>query len=97
MEIQLDLSKHCIKTEIQRQYDKSISEYFKTGETYLEDKIEFLKNILENIDLIGLRGRYQDLAGNSDAEVKLVLHGDGLFELKLDRATVHEGYLPQVG
>ncbi len=95
MEIQLDLGKHCIKTEIQRQYDKSISEYFKTQNPELEEKIEFLKDVLEKVDLIGLRGKYKELAGNSDADVRLVLHKGGLFELRLDQATVHKAYLPQ--
>ncbi|MFW6414950.1 MAG: hypothetical protein ACOCZ2_01420 [Thermodesulfobacteriota bacterium] len=88
MEIQLDLGRHCIKTEIKRQYDRSINEYFKTQNPELEEKIEFLKDVLENVDLIGLRGKYQELAGNSDADVRIVLHDGNIFEVIIDSESV---------
>ncbi len=95
MEIDLDLSRHCIKTEIKRQYDKFISEYFKTKDPDLEDKIEFLKEVLENIDLIGLRGRFQELAGNCEGDVQVVLESDRLFKIKINRETIWSEYLPE--
>ena len=37
----------------------------------LEAQIEVLKKALEDMDLAGLRGQYPELAGGSDADVRL--------------------------
>ena len=95
MEIGLDLSRHCIKTEVKRQYNKMLSQYFKSGEKNFEDRIEFLKDVLQNVDLANLRSRFRDLAGDSDAEVKIFRKDDGLFQVKLNGQIVWQEYLPQ--
>ena len=45
MIIELDLSKHCIETEIKRLYNRSVSQYFKpdTDKALLEKQIDVLK------------------------------------------------------
>ncbi len=95
MEIGLDLRRHCIKTEVKRQYNKMLSQYFKSGEKDLEGKIEFLKDLLQNVDWAGLRSRFSPLAGNSDAEVKISRKEDGLFQVEINRQIVWQEYLPQ--
>ncbi len=83
MEISLDLSNHCILTEIKRQYNRAISEYFKKSEKNesLERKIEFFKKILEGIDLVSLRGKYSELAGSSTANVKIAEDKNGTISI----------------
>lgn len=94
MEILLDLNKHCIKTEVKRQYNKFISEYFKSQDPKLEEKIEFLKNVLENVDLIELRAKYPDLSGGSSAEIRIGLREGDLFEVSVNREVIWQKQLP---
>jgi hypothetical protein len=78
VEIRLDLSKHCVETEIRRRYNRALSDYFKSGadRQALEAKIELLQHALENLDFYFLRSRYPALAGGSDAEVDLCGEGE---------------------
>ncbi len=51
-DIKLDLSRHCIETEIKKQYNKKISQYFKTdsNKKALEAEIEILKKWCRDIE-----------------------------------------------
>jgi mRNA-degrading endonuclease YafQ of YafQ-DinJ toxin-antitoxin module len=72
--IELNLKKHCIKTEINKQYEKAVSQCIKKkSDEELENIVESLKNIMENNDLIALRGKYKELAGNTDVKAELYL------------------------
>jgi hypothetical protein len=73
MQIKLDLSKHCIETEIKKRYNQSISEYFKIKppDSCLEHQIENLKEALTSLDFGHLRKEFPALAGNHDNEVIL--------------------------
>ena len=61
MVLQLDLSTHCIETELKRQYNKSVSAYFKAGrkEKRLPSQtIEILHQTLETLNFEQLRSQY---------------------------------------
>ena len=76
--MKLDLSKHCIQTEIKRLYNQSVSRYFKLkGEDpQLAADIELLKAGLETLDFPGLRSAYPELAGGRGASVVELASGD---------------------
>jgi hypothetical protein len=73
MQISLDLSKHCIETELKKRYNQSISEYFKKKppDRRLEQQIENLKIALTSLDFSSLRKEFPALAGHHDDEVIL--------------------------
>ena len=73
MQIKLDLSKHCIETELKKRYNQSISEYFKIKppDSRLEHQIENLKEALTSLDFGHLRKQFPPLAGHCDNEVIL--------------------------
>ncbi|PID78053.1 MAG: hypothetical protein CSB21_01950 [Deltaproteobacteria bacterium] len=75
--LELDLSNHCIKTEIKKQYEKNLSLCLKgAGSRKTEALIEILKSILEKNDFGFLRGKYKALAGKTDALVFLHIEKD---------------------
>ena len=73
MKIPLDLSKHCIETELKKIYNQSISQYFKKSSSNknLERQIENLKTVLMTLDFGRLRKDFPVLAGHHDDEVIL--------------------------
>lgn len=87
MELSLDLSRHCIETEIRRHYNRALSAYFRTDERrrdHLEQIIDGTQEALEKWDFGRMRSAHRALAGGSDAGVvlgrqedKLVLLVDG--------------------
>ena len=73
MNINLNLSRHCIETEVKRLYNKCITQYFKhdTDKKQLEKHIKVLKELLENCNFAKLRSVYPELGGHCKAEVTL--------------------------
>lgn len=69
MDIPLDLSKHCIHTEIKRLYSRTIGTCFRKSvdPDGVEDMIETLREALENLDFGTLRTKYRELAGGNPA------------------------------
>jgi len=76
----LDLSRHCVETEIKKRYNLAISEYFraKSGRDQLEKIIDLTQQALQTLDFNHLRSRYAPLAGQTDAEVELLREQDSL-------------------
>ena len=70
MGIALNLKNHCVQTEIKRQYNQLISNYFKlkTAEdiTRSEAAIRLLQTALERLDFGWLRAAYPELRGGED-------------------------------
>ena len=91
MELVLDLSKHCIATEIKRQYNKALSDYFRGrgDQSLLEERIEILTALLQQGELPGLRSRYPELDASSPSDVRLRKERDTV-RLVLDGRTVYE-------
>ena len=79
VKIKLNLSKHCIETEVKRIYNQRLSEYFKSGsdKARLERQIDTLKSVLENCGFNNLRSTYPELAGQRNAEVTLTSSNQG--------------------
>lgn len=73
--IQLDLSKHCIETEIKRIYNSAISAYFKENadKKQVENIIEMAIYALEHFDFLRLRSQYPSLAGKTNDPVCLMV------------------------
>jgi len=80
MKITLDLSRHCIETEIRRRRNRAISDYFKTGGTdaRLESEIEMFDAALQELDFPALRNRHPALAGRENDRVDLLLAALGV-------------------
>jgi hypothetical protein len=77
----LDLSRHCVETEIKRRYNRAISDYFRADEQSrrcLARVIDLTQLALESLDFNHLRSEYAPLAGHSDAQVVLVRDADRL-------------------
>ncbi|HMA66218.1 MAG TPA: hypothetical protein VKO20_00230 [Desulfosalsimonadaceae bacterium] len=78
--MKLDLRRHCIETEMKRQYNKALSQYFKAATDAerqpLETRIEMLQKGLENFDFNHLRAGYPELRGDMEAEITLAAQQD---------------------
>lgn len=86
MEIQLDLSRHCIETELKRLYDLSLSRYFKTKgmSKEMEEKVEQIGHAMETLDFPSLRSRFPDLAGGSPKSISLSTDKHGKIRIHID-------------
>jgi len=84
--ISLDLSRHCIETEIKKRYNRRLADYFKAGsdKKRIEAEIELLGACLEKAAFNDLRSRHKTLAGGSRADVKLTLRRDGQAVILID-------------
>lgn len=84
--VRLDLSRHCIETEIKRRHNRAVSDYFKAGNdrSRLEDRIDLFQSALENWDFQFLRSRYPALSGATDAEVVISRDAAGDPILRID-------------
>ncbi len=81
MEIRLDLSRHCIETEIKKQYNQAIAAYFKAGaaeKRRLEAALEAIQRALETMNFSHLRTHYPPLAGGSDRSIILSCENEDL-------------------
>jgi len=94
MKIPLNVSKHCIETEVKRVYEESLRQYFKAPDSKrpeLEEKIEGLRNFLEYSDFKHLRSSHPFLAGSEGGKAVLHLLSGDLFEIETDGCF----YIPQ--
>jgi len=96
MIIPLDLKKYCIQTEIKRQYNKLISEYFKSDLTenkdMIEAKIDLFQYALKNFDFGRLRSTYPELNGGGDDDIVLSVGFDKQLTIKVNGRLIDEKY-----
>ena len=85
-EIQLDLRRHCIETEIKKLFNLALGAYFKPGadKPGLEARIGLLTLALEGFDFEALRGRYPDLCGGGSQPVVLFEDPEGVPRLRVE-------------
>ena len=85
LNIKLDLSKHCIETEVKRLHDGAISAYFRAegDKQPFEQAIVSIRYALESIDFARLRVQYPPLAGNTNLHVSLSVD-DSMVTVSLD-------------
>jgi len=86
LKIKLDLSSHCIETEIKKIYNRFVSEYLKkkSEDTALEQRIETLKTALETLDFGFLRKEFPALAGRHNDEVMLSSDDTGTIRILIN-------------
>ena len=84
--IPLDLSRHCIETEVKRRFNCTLSDYFKEkgNRAEMEKEMELLRAALANFDFSYLRSCHKDLVGNSTARIELINNGGDLPVLTVD-------------
>lgn len=94
MSIKLNLSRHCVETEMKRQYNKTISDYFKKkagdDKQALETRIDLLQQGLETFDFNRLRARYPELRGEVAAQVELSGTADQTPQLLINGRVIDE-------
>lgn len=81
MKFRLDLSSHCVGTEIKRLHNRSLSRYFKADgseKVRLETTIDCLHQALTRMDFSRLRTAHPALAGFTTQEVTLCRENDRL-------------------
>jgi hypothetical protein len=90
MEILLDLHKRCVVSAVKRAYSQAVNQALAESDMdpELETKIEILKTVLEDVDLVNLRGQCPELAGGSDVDVRLEMDESGCIRLVLQGQTV---------
>lgn len=72
----LNLSSHCIETEIKRLHNRTLSRYFKADDAekvHLEAILECLLLALDRLDFGRIRTAYPALSGGASREVSLRL------------------------
>ena len=84
--IPLDLSRHCIETEVKRRFNRTLSGYLKAkgNRAELEKELVLLQTALAEFDFSYLRTSHKDLAGNSAVRVELIDNGGDLPVLTVD-------------
>ena len=89
-EVQLDLSRHCVETEIKKLYNFALGAYFRPGadKPGLEARIGLLTLALEGFDFQALRGRYPALCGGSSQPVVLFEGIEGAPRLRVGELPV---------
>ena len=73
-ELQLDLSRHCVETEIKKRYNQAVSRYFRADSALrrqIEKTIELSLEALETLDFNYLRSVCPPLAGRTRARIVL--------------------------
>jgi hypothetical protein len=92
LRMRLDLSRHCIETEIKRRHSRLVGRALKSmafAES-LEGEIELLRQALERFDFGLLRIRYPALAGHSMELVELESDERGEPTIRINGKPVEE-------
>jgi hypothetical protein len=95
IEIDLNLQKHCIETEVKRLFNQFLSQYFKaTSEEKrrLEEKIDLLKSALDTFDFSFLRDRYAPLAGGGTDPIVLSKNARGQWHICINGRPIAGGF-----
>ncbi|HSO20350.1 MAG TPA: hypothetical protein VLT88_12885 [Desulfosarcina sp.] len=73
MKIRLDLSGHCIETEVNRRHEAAMSRYFKGREDVdaLDAELVLLEAAIDAFDFEGLRSGWPVMAGGEERPVFL--------------------------
>lgn len=87
MQLIIKLTKHCIETEVKKEYETLIKRYFdkkrfNDEKAFIETLIEPLKFFLEHADFSFLRSNFPELNGNNGLQVVLSIP-EKKFETKL--------------
>ncbi len=77
--VNLHIKSHCIETEARNEFSRLMDTYFSTDdlEGELDDKIELLRDFLENSDFPKLRSSDTRLSGGQESDVVLKRNDKG--------------------
>lgn len=93
MHISLTITRHCVQTEIKRQYNLLISNYFKLEKpeeiARSEAAIHILKTALESLDFGVLRSTYPELRGGGEDDVFLSAGTDDALFFIINGRKIH--------
>ena len=85
MNIKLNLSQHCIETEIKLLYNQSVLKYFKANDKdQLEKQMKILQHALKTLDFKKLRSTYPELAGQSNDRVELSINDNNQIIIQIN-------------
>jgi hypothetical protein len=84
--LKLDLTRHCIETEIRSRHERCIRDYFKQPDQRqgLETTIDLLLEALETFDFAALRAGHPALGGQTDHRVALDRDPQGKLRILVD-------------
>ena len=90
MKIHLDLTNHCIQTEVKRRHEAAISRYFKGrgNREAIEAELVLLEKALAAFDFTLLRSRWPVMSGGDDRPVFLVDDDSGRPCLQFDGRSI---------
>ncbi|MEF8824251.1 MAG: hypothetical protein V5A14_01430 [Desulfohalobiaceae bacterium] len=92
--LQLHLNRRCIATEAKRAYERALSDSFRSpGSAELESRVELLKDLLEQVDLPGLRADHPEL--RSGAGTVRILREGSAIRIEAEGRILHSQHLPQ--
>jgi hypothetical protein len=89
---QLDLSTHCIETELKRLYNQILNRLIQAAdpEPGLEKQFKHLVTVLEKLDFQKLRGRYPELAGfRENINIELIVAGESDITLLINGEKIY--------
>ena len=90
--LELHLTRRCIATEAKRAYERAVSQYFRSPDSPdLENRIELLKDLLEQVDLPALRGAHPELRSGG-GPVRILRAGDEL-RIEAEGRVLHSQHL----
>ena len=85
MNIKLNLSQHCIETEIKLLYNQSVLKYFKANDkNQLEKQMKILQHALKTLDFKKLRSTYPKLAGQCSDRVELSMNDNNQIIIQIN-------------
>jgi len=91
--IKLELTRHCVETEINRLYNLRLSDSFKhdADKAAIEKDIEALTRALETLDFAKLRNTFPELAGHGDDDIHLTADSRGRIRLIINKREIDPG------
>ncbi len=83
--VSLHIKSHCIETEARNEYGRLMDSYFSTDdlEGELDDKIELLRDFIENSDFPELRASDMRLSGGQESDVVIKRNDKGAIILEI--------------
>ena len=89
--IQLNLSKHCIETELKRLYNQAFNRLIRAVEPDpgIEKRFQNMVTALEKLDFQKLRGKHPELSGcRENTTIELIVSGENDISIRIGGETI---------